>query len=167
MLGSEASAARSGASPPVMIAGMLTVIVCKPPSTSRVTGRGYHRRYQVGTRSALPQPKIAASIWPVRSCRCSMACLPHRTSRGLFGVDDGLEQLGDCKRFDIGCCTSFRSPRSGSRGRAIAKSGAQRSRCFASRDDTAIDFIAFALLRGKRMACSTAIFMGKRSSSTF
>jgi len=144
-----------------MIAGCLTVNCLQAAITSRLRSR-YHRRYQASDAEVLPwtpTPRALPASGQLRSCRCRMACLPHRT-RPVFGcVDDGLEQLGDCKRFDIRCATS--SVRT-IRIRAVPppiRKAVRRGRCFLHADGHGDDFHPPALLSRNEWACSTAIFI--------
>src|SRR5262249_31982770 len=65
MLGSEAYRGSFSRRSVVTMAGPLSLTVCKPPSTSRVTLKSLPSTSSLEAKVACDQPSSAASIWPV------------------------------------------------------------------------------------------------------
>ena len=61
----------------------MSVSVCRPPSTSRVTSTEPSPTSTFDAKVPCGQPSKAASIWPVWFASSSIACLPRITSDGL------------------------------------------------------------------------------------
>ena len=75
------------------MAGILTLMVCNPPSTSRVTVAWSPSISIFDAKVAWDQPSRAASIWPVAFMSLSMACLPAITRPGASASITALRIL--------------------------------------------------------------------------
>ena len=134
---------------------METLIVCKPPSTSRVTKALSPWISSSDAKVACDQPVSAASIWPVAFISLSMACLPARTIPGCSSSMTAFRILATA-RGSISVCTS--SVATTKMARSAPMASAVRSVswfCFTPIETATTSSACPASF--KRIACSTAI----------
>ena len=84
----------------VTIAGSFSFTVCRPPSTSRVTCDGVAVDRELGGEGALRPAEQRGQHLAGLVAVVVDRLLAEDDEAGLFGVDDGLEDLGDRERLD-------------------------------------------------------------------
>ena len=84
----------------VTIAGLLSLTVCRPPSTSRVTSDAVALDHELGGEGALRPAEQRGQHLAGLVAVVVDRLLAEDDEAGLLGVDDGLEDLGDRQRLD-------------------------------------------------------------------